>query len=69
MFETLLSRIRLRERLKLQSYIHVDLQVCQRYFFSSFDNPQYAVFTELVDRKIAVTGRANRVIQNLWTAS
>jgi len=33
MFETLLSRIKLRERLKLPSYIQMDLQVCQRSFF------------------------------------
>jgi len=32
MFETLLSRIRLRERMKLPSYIHLNFQVCQRYF-------------------------------------
>jgi len=31
MFETLLSRIRLRERMKLPSYIHLGLQVCHRY--------------------------------------
>ena len=36
MFETLLSRIRLRERLKLPSYVHVGLQVCQRFFFFVF---------------------------------
>ena len=33
MFETLLSRIRLRERLKLPSYINVKLQVCRRGLF------------------------------------
>ena len=31
MFETLLSRIWLRERLKLPSYVQIGLQVCQRY--------------------------------------
>jgi len=33
MFETLLSRIRLRERMKQPSYIHLSLQVCRRYLF------------------------------------
>ena len=68
MFETLLSRIRLRERLKLPSYIQAGLQVCQRFFFS-FDNPQYVLCTELMGRKLTVTRRVDRAVQNLRTAS
>ena len=38
MFETLLSRIRLRERMEASGSIHVNLQVCQRYLFISLDS-------------------------------
>ena len=42
-----------------------DVHACERVFFLVL----LILCTEVMDRKLVVTGRADRIIPNLWTAS